>query len=431
TDFGRSHGLALTREGGHSRARIVHAGGDASGAAVDQALIRAVRRSPVRVIEHAVALDALQDATGTVVGVSAARVEAGGRLVPGEVRARAVVLATGGLGQAWASTTNPAGATGDGLALALRAGAELRDVELVQFHPTVLWRGPAARGRQPLVSEAVRGEGAVLLDAAGDRVMSGVHPLGDLAPRDVVAAAMHRRMAEAPGGLTTHLFLDATGLGRRVLEHRFPTVLAACRAAGVDPVTEPIPVAPGAHYACGGVRADLAGRTSVPGLYAVGEVASTGVHGANRLASNSVTEALLAGRRAGELLAARLPCGNEPVPGTGGPTVAAASRAVTAAATSRDAGVLRSPAGLDRLLAHLEAVPQAPPEEPTLQHVAATALHTVSTLVTVAAQARRESRGCHRRTDVPAPSPRWQRHVTLRLDGDRLQVGSPARESAA
>ena len=218
--------------------------------------------------------------------------------------ARAVVLATGGFGQVFATTTNPAGLTGDGLALAARAGAALRDVEFVQFHPTVLWQ-EAASGQCPLITEALRGAGAVLVDAAGRPVMAGVHPLGDLAPRDVVSAAMRQRMDRGDGP-ADHLWLDATGLGRRV-ETEFPTVTARCRERGIDPVTEPIPVAPGAHYSCGGIRAGLDGRTSVPGLLAIGEAASTGVHGANRLASNSLTESLIAGRRAGALLGQKLP----------------------------------------------------------------------------------------------------------------------------
>jgi L-aspartate oxidase len=429
-DSRRTHGLALTREGGHSRDRVVHAGGDASGAEVDRTLVAALRRSTVEVLEHVVALDALLDAAGTVVGVTAARVAPDGQLEPGVVRAGAVVLATGGIGQAWETTTNPAGATGDGLALALRAGAELRDVEFVQFHPTVLWLGPAARGWQPLVTEAVRGEGAVLVDATGRPVMTGAHPLGDLAPRDVVTATMHRRMSESPGGVSSHLLLDATALGRDVLERRFPTVLAACRAAGIDPVTQPVPVAPGAHYSCGGVSADLRGRTSVAGLFAVGEVAATGVHGANRLASNSVTEALVAGRRAGELLAARLPSGGPAVPLTAGRAVDPDARAATASATSRDAGVLRGAEGLTRLLEHLADVPADVRHRLALEHVEATALHTVSSLVALAALTREESRGCHRRTDAPTSRAQWKHHLTMQMVGDQVRVDTAAQTAA-
>jgi L-aspartate oxidase len=427
----RGSRLAVTREGGHSRDRVIHAGGDATGAEIDRTLGAAVRSEQrIQVLEHVIALDALLDRSGAVVGVTAARVGAGGGLTCGVVLARAVVLATGGLGQAWSTTTNPAGATGDGHGLALRAGAQLRDMEFVQFHPTVLW-SPQMLGRQPLVSEALRGEGAVLIDATGRRVMLGAHPLADLAPRDVVAATMHERMTEAPGGVSTHLYLDATRLGRASLESRFPTLLATCRAAGIDPVREPIPVAPGAHYSCGGVTADMQGRTSVRGLFAVGEVASTGVHGANRLASNSVTEALVAGREAGELLGARLPTGGEPAATVGGGAVLPGSRPTTALATSRDAGLVRSGDGLGRLTAYLEGVPDAGTDQLTLQVVEATALHTVSTLVAVAALTRRESRGCHRRQDAPGRQPQWLQHVTMHLDVDQLHVDMHPHRSAA
>ena len=296
---------ALHLEGGHHRSRIVTAGGDAIGAEVHRVLRAALLASPVQVLTHCVALDALIAADGSVGGVVAGICGDDGSLRAGWVTARAVVLATGGFGQAYATTTNPDGLTGDGLALAARAGAELRDVEFVQFHPTVLWQ-QAARGHRPLITEALRGAGAVLIDAAGRPVMAGRHPQGDLAPRDVVAAAMaeHAASGAGPGD---HLWLDATALGRAVLEREFPTVTAACRARGIDPVTGPIPVAPGAHYACGGIRAGLDGQTSVRGLYAVGEAASTGVHGANRLASNSLIEALIFGRRAGNLLGQMLP----------------------------------------------------------------------------------------------------------------------------
>ena len=228
-----------------------------------------------------------------------------GSLWTGIVTARAVVLATGGFGQAYATTTNPAGVTGDGLALAARAGATLQDLEFVQFHPTVLWQ-QAARGQCPLITEALRGAGAVLVDAAAGPSWPGVTHWATWLP-----VTSCRRPCSSGwrcgDGPADHLWLDATALGRAALERDFPTVTAACRARGIDPSAEPIPVAPGAHYACGGIRADMAGRTSVTGLYAVGEAASTGVHGANRLASNSLTEALITGRRAGELLARELP----------------------------------------------------------------------------------------------------------------------------
>ncbi|MFF4092276.1 L-aspartate oxidase [Streptomyces sp. NPDC001834] len=286
--------IALTREGGHHRSRIAHAGGDATGAEISRALVAAVREAALRTIENALVLDLLTDADGRTAGVTLHVMGEGRHDGVGAVRAPAVVLATGGMGQVFSATTNPAVSTGDGVALALRAGAEISDLEFVQFHPTVLYLGADSEGQQPLVSEAVRGEGAHLVDASGTRFMVGQHELAELAPRDIVAKAITRRM-ELHG--TEHMYLDARHFGAAMWERRFPTILAACRAHGIDPVTEPIPVAPAAHYASGGVRTDLRGRTTVPGLYACGEVACTGVHGANRLASNSLLEGLVFAER--------------------------------------------------------------------------------------------------------------------------------------
>ena len=311
----------LRLEGGHSHRRIVHSGDDATGAEVHRVLLAALLASDVEILDRTVALElivqnpAVRGAAvhaadgGRVTGLAVGVIGPDGRLVPGVIRTPRVVIAAGGLGQAFATTSNPAGATGDGIAIAARAGAVLRDLEFVQFHPTVLWR-PGASGQCPLITEALRGAGAVLRDLDGTPLMAGRDPRGDLAPRDVVAA----RMAEVISvgtvgtvGTVGHVWLDATGLERDLLENGFPTVVAACRKHGIDPVTEFIPVAPGAHYSCGGIRADLDGRTSITGLYAVGEAASTGVQGANRLASNSVTEAIIAGRRAGQAIVARAP----------------------------------------------------------------------------------------------------------------------------
>jgi L-aspartate oxidase len=284
--------------------------------------------------------------------------------------------------------------------------------------------------------------------------MAGRHPLGDLAPRDVVSAAMQQRMARGDGP-ADHLWLDATGLGRAVLERDFPTVTALCRARGIDPAAEPVPVAPGAHYACGGIRADMDGRTSVPGLYAVGEAASTGVHGANRLASNSLTEALITGRRAGERLGAELtgPRIGTSGPRTGwgpppdGPGVDPAVRAVLAAAMSRDAGVLRTRTGLERLGEVLDQVPSAGRRRDRmpsaggrrdqvrpagnrldLATVEATNLHTASVLVVASALARAESRGCHRWRDTPpAGSGQPGRHTVLRVEEGRVREAHSVR----
>jgi L-aspartate oxidase len=438
-EIGRLAGLgaalqreALRLEGGHSRHRVVAAGGDATGAEVHRVLTRALLASPVEVMSGAVALDLLTTGDGSAAGLLVGLTgDDGQTLRVGTVMAPAVVLATGGFGQAYPVTTSPAGITGDGLALAARAGAELRDVEFVQFHPTVFWR-EGARGQRPLITEALRGAGAVLVDAAGRAVMAGRHPRADLAPRDVVSAVMADRIAggDGPG----HLWLDATGVGRGALERGFPTVTALCRARGVDPASEPIPVAPGAHYSCGGIRAGLAGKTSVPGLYAVGEVAATGVHGANRLASNSLTEALIAGRRTGEDIGAAVPGRAAP----GGITRPAEGQGVDpacvpalAAAMARHAGVVRDGEGLASLLASLEAAPAAD-RGLSLATVEATNLHTVSVLVGAAALARTESRGCHRRRDAPAAAGTGRPSLMCWRDGRLWQPAAvPALAGAA
>jgi L-aspartate oxidase len=411
---------ALTREGGHSRDRIVHAGGDASGAEVTRTLAGALCARGIEVLEHTVALDALRAADGRVVGLRVAHIADDGSLAgAGDLRARATVLATGGYGQVFAATSNPAGATGDGLALALRAGAEVADVEMVQFHPTVLWTGPDAAGQQALISEAVRGEGAVLVDRDGRRIMAGAHPLADLAPRDVVSATIAAHL-RATGD--DHVLLDATHLGADFLRNRFPGIVHACRDAGFDLTREPVPVVPAAHYSCGGVVADLDGRTGVAGLFAVGEVACTGVQGANRLASNSITEGLVAARRCAALLATDLPRHDEPVPVVGGSAIDPAARAAMTAAITRNAGVLRDGAGLARLSAVLDGVPRlgAPLD---LAAVETTALHTAATLLAVAAARRTESRGCHRRSDAAKTLPEWEVRLVHRLDdAGRLHI---------
>ncbi|WP_205857618.1 L-aspartate oxidase, partial [Phytoactinopolyspora endophytica] len=300
TEFERADDgtIALTREGGHRRDRIAHAGGDATGKEISRALIealRAVEEDPgIDVIEHALVTDVLTDAHGRACGVSLHVIGEGRIDGVGAALGRAVVLATGGFGQVYASTTNPPVSTGDGVALALRAGAQIVDLEFVQFHPTVLWLGRTAKGQQPLISEAVRGEGAHLRDVEGRRFMADRHELAELAPRDVVAKGVVTAMAETAA---EHVWLDARHLGAEFLAERFPTIVARCRSYGIDPATDLVPVAPAQHYASGGVRTDLRGRTTVPGLYACGEVSWTGVHGANRLASNSLLEGLVWGHR--------------------------------------------------------------------------------------------------------------------------------------
>ena len=335
--------LMLTREGGHRADRIVHAGGDATGAEVQRALHAAVRRDPwIRLVEHALVLDLLRAADGRACGITLHVLGEGSEDGVGAILARAVVLATGGLGQIFSSTTNPAVSTGDGVALALRAGAVVTDVEFVQFHPTSLRdRRSVTSVQRPLICEALRGEGAYLVDDAGKRFMLGQHEMAELAPRDVVAKGIHRVLRDTG---TDHVYLDARHLGRDFLEHRFPTIVASCRAAGVDPATDLIPVAPAAHYASGGVRTDLCGRTSIPGLYACGEVACTGVHGANRLASNSLLEGLVFARRIADDIARDLPPQAEPVDPAAVGTLGGAAGDPRRAAAGDDpgAGVLRS-----------------------------------------------------------------------------------------
>ncbi|MEU0170996.1 L-aspartate oxidase [Streptomyces iakyrus] len=430
--FDESEGeLALTREGGHHRRRIAHAGGDATGAEISRALVEAVRARGMRTVENALVLDLLTDAEGRTAGVTLHVMGEGQHDGVGAVHAPAVVLATGGMGQVFSATTNPAVSTGDGVALALRAGAEVSDLEFVQFHPTVLFLGPDAEGQQPLVSEAVRGEGAHLIDADGVRFMAGQHELAELAPRDIVAKGIMRRMQEQDA---EHMYLDARHFGAEMWEHRFPTILAACRAHGIDPVTAPIPVAPAAHYASGGVRTDSHGRTTVPGLYACGEVACTGVHGANRLASNSLLEGLVYAERIADDIAAnglhaRVP---QPVPHPEipeHPLQTAEARFTIQRIMTGGAGVLRSAGSLTKAADQLQRLHTDAKEalaengktaEAGVDTWEATNLLCVARVLVAAALLREETRGCHWREDRPErDDSAWRRHIVVTLNPDR------------
>ncbi|WP_082517914.1 MULTISPECIES: L-aspartate oxidase [unclassified Rhodococcus (in: high G+C Gram-positive bacteria)] len=409
-DHGRDGQVSRTREGGHSVSRIVHAGGDATGREIQ----RALSSTAPATVGGATALQVVvgpEGAAGVVVSL--------GGTTPGVdvgiVRAPAVLIATGGNGMLYAASTNPSGATADGVALALRAGASIADVEFVQFHPTVLF-SPGGRGRLPLVSEAVRGEGARLTDLDGRSIMQGVHPMGDLAPRDVVSRTIARQLAASGAD---HVLLDARPV--RDMHRRFPTVTAACLDMGVDPSESPIPVAPAAHYACGGVVTDTDGRTSVPGLFAAGEVARTGLHGANRLASNSLLEGVVLGTRVARAARARLG-----TPVVGEPTelgdLRRLDRDVLQATMTRDVGVVRDADGLRRASAVLDSAQTRPVT--SVRDVEDAAMTMLASATVRAAALRTETRGAHTRLDHVDSDPAQRRSRAFRLseDGDIVLV---------
>ncbi|MFV0459692.1 MAG: L-aspartate oxidase [Actinomycetales bacterium] len=416
--------VKLTREGGHHADRIVHAGGDATGAEVSRALIAALEEvrndRGIEVIEHALVLDLLTAAPdqdgrpGPVCGVSLHVIGEGSIDGVGAALAPAVVLATGGIGQVFSATTNPKEATGDGSAAALRAGAALADLEFVQFHPTVLYLGAGARGQLPLISEAVRGEGAHLVDTSGTRFMLGQHELAELAPRDVVSKAIVRQMALTGD---EHVFLDARHLGTAFINRRFPTIQGALALHGYSLAEDLVPVAPAQHYHSGGVRVDLLGRSSLPGLYAVGETSCTGVHGANRLASNSLLEGLVFARRIADDIPARLSAGelvpHEPVARSGPPGLVNGSRRghIQEIGTAGP-GVIRTADGLARAADDLERISQSSRKEPATWEWETTNLHQVSTALTAVAALREETRGGHYREDFPE---RDDEHWRVRL----------------
>jgi L-aspartate oxidase len=405
-DHETSGELAFGREAAHSAARILHAGGDATGAEMVRALTEAVREAPwIEVLEETFAEDLIVEG-GRVVGLLVRDARPSGDRTLRALASGAVVLATGGIGQAWRYTTNPPEATGDGLAMAARAGATLADLEFMQFHPTALAGG---RDPLPLLTEALRGEGAVLLDGAGRRFMLEEHPLAELAPRDVVARAIFRRRAAGE-----EVFLDAREAVGERFPDRFPTVFERCREQGFDPRRDLLPVTPAAHYHMGGVATDLRGRTSLAGLWACGEVASTGAHGANRLASNSLLEALVFGAEAGEDVVQSTPerpgarlawrAARRAAPSGTAPSAEESARATRTRVREllwRKVGVERDGEALAAALSELEAIAG----DPAAASGELRNLVTVGRLVTAAALLREESRGAHFRRDFPSADP--------------------------
>jgi L-aspartate oxidase len=403
-------GFVTNLEAAHSRARVARVKGDQAGREIMRTVAAAaMAEAHVEVRANTRVRALITDEAGRVRG---ALVEQAGVL--SEIIAPATILATGGLGGLYALTTNPRAVTGEGLALAALVGARIADPEFVQFHPTAiaLDADPA-----PLATESLRGERAVLIDAEGRPIMAGRHPLGDLAPRDVVARAIHEQLLAGGGA-----FLDArAAIGERFPD-QFPTVFAACMAGGLDPRIQPIPVAPAAHYHMGGVMTDADGRTSVEGLYAAGECASTGVHGANRLASNSLLEAAVFGTRAGEAAREAQDVTSKPLRAQPAPELPEDAVDFLRAVMSREAGVVRDAAGLARLVTHIDQL--------EAEHGPALAL-VAARLVAVPALAREESRGAHWRSDHLETLPVGKRtFVTLAEIGDRYDFRPNASRDA-
>jgi len=410
--------LALGLEGAHRARRVLHAGGDATGFHIEQTLCRALRDAGVEVIEGCFVTGIVIEKERAI-GVRALSDQESGtaetRLFPG----KHIILASGGAGQIFSHTTNPPVATGDGLALAYRAGAALADIEFYQFHPTAL----AVAGLPSfLISEAVRGEGAYLRNADGERFMLRVDPRGELAPRDVVARAISAEMLRSG---TDRVFLDLSHLPHEMIRRRFPTIDAYCLKAGLDMTVDPLPVAPAAHYLMGGVQTNLWGETTVPGLYACGEVACAGVHGANRLASNSLLEGLVFGariverisespeRKASQLdenalrinLPASLPADSNRVDK---PTLEALQKLMWT-----QVGLVRDEAGLVLARTQLTGWERSLSEPRSAADHELRNMILIGRLMTEAAIERRESRGGHFRVDFPAEDPRWRRHIVL------------------
>jgi L-aspartate oxidase len=392
--------LAFTREGAHSRNRILHAHGDSTGQEIARTLYRKASSLPNVKFESYSAITDLLLANGRAVGAMAFD----GKQLR-EVRSRAVLLATGGLGRVFKETTNPDVATGDGVAMAWRAGAQIGNIEFVQFHPTALHVEGAPRF---LLSEALRGEGAVLRNRNGEAFMERYHPLKDLAPRDVVSRSM---VAEMERTGSPHVWLDLTSRDPEFIRQRFPRIYETCLAYGVDIARQAAPVHPAAHYAMGGVWTDLEGRTTIPGLYAAGEVACTGVHGANRLASNSLLEAVVFGARAGRKMSQDAGVESAGEPARPPLQVPACSEDELRDLTWRDCGILRNAGGLRHALGQLQQWHAAAsvPAAPSLQAIELRNICEVALLIARCALWREESRGAHFRTDFPEKREEFQR----------------------
>ncbi|MFT4113360.1 L-aspartate oxidase [Silvibacterium sp.] len=435
TGFDRENGeLMLTREGAHSRNRILHANGDATGAEIGRSLLAQVRQHDrITLLGYATLVELLVS-DGEVTGARIIETEGD---APGRtfvVHARAVLLASGGAGQVYSDTTNPSVATGDGIALAWRAGAEIADMEFYQFHPTALSLPGVPRF---LMSEALRGEGAYLRNAAGERFMERYHPLLELAPRDVVARAITREGFAADGS-SQLVYLDMRhvrdlhpGLD---LVQRFPGISAFLAQHNLSLANDLIPIRPAAHYLMGGIRTDLDGRTSLPRLYAAGEAACTGVHGANRLASNSLLEGLVFGARAAEAMREEAPL---PKPA---PAIASAPQSEGNIAERRtelqqrmwrDAGLLRDRAGLEAMRDYLAEHPAPATVALDREAIEYASLHAVASLIVHSALAREESRGAHFRSDfAQRDDARYRRHTVIRKEvlslADSVAAVSPA-----
>lgn len=398
--------LLFAREGAHSRNRVLHSHGDSTGREIARALYsKAVSMPNVEFRSFSAITDLLVDGD-TVTGALACDES---QRCSVRVQARAVLLATGGLGRVFLQTTNPDVATGDGVATAYRAGAVISDIEFVQFHPTAL---SAPDTPTFLLTEALRGEGAYLRNANGERFMMRYHAMSELAPRDVVSRSILAEMDKTGGPV----FLDMTHLGAEFVRNRFPRVYGTCRHFGIDITAAGVPVQPAAHYAMGGVRTDLAGRTNLHRLYAAGEVACNGVHGANRLASNSLLEGVVFGARAGAAMREWM----EPAPKRGEvsqpvlyPDI---STSTVRSLASAHCGISRSGDGLRKALEVLASAPSSPNARPTREQYELRNIHAVATLLARCALAREESRGGHHRTDYPEPRPEFQKHSLVQKD---------------